>query len=152
MHVVNTTSHVERSKGTSRWRDTATPWLQAYVHNSLGWLDRSMGDIDGAETHHRTALGLTKQRLGRFERLAFAGNVRGLSGVALSRGDAAESARLSGAASSAKDPNTNTPRYSTLLHDQVLADARAALGDEKFEAAFADGAAAGLDYVSDLLP
>ncbi len=127
-------------------------WLQAYVHNSIGWLDTSVGDLEGAENQHRTGLELTKDRSFRFERLAFAGNVRGLAGVSLVRGDATESARLSGAASSVKDPNTNTPRYSTLLHKQVMADARAALGDEKFDAAFAEGAAAGLDYVSALAP
>ncbi len=127
-------------------------WLQAYVHNAIGWLERSVGDLEAAETQHRMGLELTKERSFRFERLAFAGNVRGLAGIALARGEAAESARLSGAASSAKDPNTNTPRYSTLLHKQVMADARTALGDEKFEAAFEEGAAAGLDYVSSLVP
>ena len=64
-----------------------------------------------------------------------------LAGLAAAQGSYVECARLAGAAQALRDEMGYVLRwpYETQLRDADLAAARAAIGDDEFEAAFADG-------------
>jgi predicted ATPase/class 3 adenylate cyclase len=121
-------------------------WITALIQNTLGWHAQARGDLDEASALHRdTYASVAAEPLTERRRQMQACALRGLAGVSLARGDAAQAARLSGAASLSPEPWTNCSQLAWILHLNVLAKEREALGEDAFEAAWAEGRATGLE-------
>ncbi|PZG17295.1 AfsR/SARP family transcriptional regulator [Nonomuraea aridisoli] len=111
----------------------------------LGYLTELRGDADAAMRLHLEALGLAR-KVGDPATTVFA--VEGAAAAASPE----QAARLLGLADAARRHN-QTPAGLSERHDidRAASRARAALGDEAFEAAYAQGAAGKLDDVEKLL-
>jgi predicted ATPase/DNA-binding SARP family transcriptional activator len=114
----------------------AIPQLEATVASGLGFLAELEGDAEGALALHRRALEVVR-RSGDRPVMALA--VEGLAGVAALTGQPERAAVLLGAAAALR-PAPLAPGERDDV-DRIAAAARAALGDERFEAARRRGAA-----------
>ena len=119
------------------------PWLAGRANHHLGELARRRGDRANADDLHHEALS-QRARAGLLPGVAE--SLEALAGLAAAQESAAEAARLFGAASTLRDSMglsrwpADQPAY-----DADVAASRGALGDEAFQAAWAEGAALGAD-------
>ncbi|MEU9023353.1 BTAD domain-containing putative transcriptional regulator [Actinomadura sp. NPDC048394] len=104
----------------------------------LGWIAAAEGDAARARELFLEALSISSDHpIFTYQ----AGAAVGLGGAALAEGDAERAARLVGVAALLRGPQVPGDADA----ERVEADARAALGDARYEAAFAEGAALGRD-------
>jgi predicted ATPase/class 3 adenylate cyclase len=108
----------------------------ALTTSLLGCLARAVGDLDGALARHATSLPVGAE-LG--DPVVLCSNLEGIAAVCAVRGDAATAARLLGAASTLVAARAE--RGAADLHslEDARGQARAALGDAAFDAAYAEG-------------
>ncbi|MWA01910.1 tetratricopeptide repeat protein [Actinomadura sp. LD22] len=104
----------------------------------LGWVATAEGDAARARELFGEALSISSDHpVFTYQAEAAAG----LGGAALAEGDAERAARLAGVAALLRGPQIPADADAA----QIEAGARAALGDARYEAAFAEGAALGRD-------
>jgi predicted ATPase/DNA-binding CsgD family transcriptional regulator len=120
--------------------DARWPLRQSRVAGLYGLITRAEGDVASAERFFHEALAAQYEGGWRPDVVH---SLEGLAGIASVNESFAECARLAGAGQSIRDELGYVLRwpYEQKLLDADLAAARAALGDEEFDAAFEEGRA-----------
>ena len=115
---------------------------------NLGWVLRAEHDLDGARSRFEEAL-RTGRRIGR--KSVMAGAINGLACLATDLGDWHRAAVLHGAAQALNDQmGVQLQGLEDRYRQESLDQARAALGDQQAQRAYACGMALSLDQVIDL--
>jgi tetratricopeptide (TPR) repeat protein len=123
-------------------------WQAVHLSVNLGEVQRAEGDVDGARSTWQAAL-RTCRRNGNI--LWMADACHGLALLAGDAGDWRRAAVLHGAAQALRDRIGGPWEQSTARQrEDRLGQARAHLGDEQLERAYAQGMALSLDQVFDL--
>jgi len=114
-------------------------WSIASALVNLGRVARARGDTGQALALYQESLGLTRTE---GDRQWLAATLEGVAAVAATGGQPGRAARLLGAAAAARAA-AGTPLWlpDRADHDRTMAAARAALGDDAFAAAWAEGQA-----------
>ncbi|MCC6189407.1 MAG: helix-turn-helix domain-containing protein [Anaerolineales bacterium] len=116
------------------------PWGIATANANLGEIALDQADWQTAAGHYRAALAAL-QPTGSQWYLAL--SLVGVAGVAAARGEPGRAARLLGVVEAlVKDVDGRIPVVDRWLYDRFLAQARALLNRDEFEAALAEGRAA----------
>ncbi|HEX8007330.1 MAG TPA: tetratricopeptide repeat protein, partial [Trebonia sp.] len=116
---------------------------------NLGWVLRAEHDLDGARSRFSEAL-RTGRRIG--SKRGMAGAIDGLASLATDLGDWHRAAMLHGAAQALIDQTgVQIEGLDDRYHQESLGQARAALGDEQFQRAYAFGKTLSLDQVIELI-
>jgi predicted ATPase/transcriptional regulator with XRE-family HTH domain/Tfp pilus assembly protein PilF len=124
-------------------RDLGDKWGLTYALNTLGDIARDQGDYARATALYEESLVLIQQVR---DHLSLAACVEGLAAVAVLRGQPARAVQLYGAAATRRETNeTPLPPADRAVHDRLLCEACAALGDRRFDEAWALGRALTLD-------
>ena len=121
-------------------------WEHVYISLNLGEVQRAEGDLDGARSTWEAAL-RTSRRNGDNICMAYA--ILGLACLAGDAGDWHRAAVLHGAAQAFRD-RTGSPWGEARDRQDSLDQARAHMGDEQLEQAYAQGMALSLDKALDL--
>jgi non-specific serine/threonine protein kinase len=126
------------------------PWLMGYALASLGKIARAEGDLARAAALYTESLTLRWERVG--DKVGIAGSLRGLASIASLSGVYDRAARLYGAAEAVREAiAAPAPRHHS-LSEQAMANARSALGEAAFMAAWNRGRALSLtDAVAEAL-
>jgi predicted ATPase/DNA-binding XRE family transcriptional regulator len=115
---------------------------------NLGWVLRAEHDLDGARSRFSEAL-QTSRRIG--SNRGMAGALEGLASLATDLGDWHRAAVLHGAAQALIDQTgVQVEELDDRYRQESLGQARAALGDEQVQRAYARGMALSLDRVIDV--
>jgi predicted ATPase/class 3 adenylate cyclase len=137
-------AHLEQAQAAMQ----ATGSPSHHVVVNLGWVLRQGGDPQGALARFEEGLRLSR-RLGERSGLAYA--TLGLACVAADLGDSHRAAELHGAAQALSDRTGEPWQHPEAGYRQrSLEEARASLGEQRFERAYARGMALGLDQALDL--
>ncbi len=124
-------------------RDLGDKWGLTYALNTLGDIARDQGDYARANTLYEESLVLIQQVR---DHLSLAACLEGLAAVAVLQGQPARAVKLYGAAATRRETNeTPLPPADRADYDRLLCDARAALGDRRFDEVWALGRARTLD-------
>jgi predicted ATPase/DNA-binding CsgD family transcriptional regulator len=126
-------------EGIARFRDRGDEWSQAMLTHDLAYVAQAERDPAGAAALFEISLTIW-QKLGNTRGVASC--LAGLAGIAVLRGAPERAARLYGAADAARQTGGGVvePTDRT-VHDGGIADARAALGEDAYAAAWAAGRA-----------
>jgi predicted ATPase/class 3 adenylate cyclase len=123
-------------------------WEYAVLQGNLGDVLRAEGDLDGARSAFEAALRISR-RNGRNNGMAYA--IRGLAYLAGDAGDWDRAAKLHGVAQAFLDRTGNAwQKLDARDRRDSLDQARAHLGDEQLERAYAQGLALSLQKALDL--
>ncbi|MBV9323467.1 MAG: helix-turn-helix domain-containing protein [Chloroflexi bacterium] len=124
--------------------------IEAYQLSDLGNVACRLGDLARAATLHRRALGL-KYSLGDHRRIAI--SLEDMAALAVAEGRMERAARLLGAATELRAAiGTPRPVPERMTTERTSSEARAALGEEDWAAAFATGRSLPLaEIISDAL-
>jgi predicted ATPase/transcriptional regulator with XRE-family HTH domain/Tfp pilus assembly protein PilF len=118
------------------------------LSENLGWVVRAEHDPDGARSRFEEAL-RTSRRIG--SKRAMAGAINGLASLATDRSDWHRAAVLHGASQALQDQTgVQRGKLDYRYRQDSLGQARAALGDERVDLAYACGMALSLGQVIDL--
>jgi tetratricopeptide (TPR) repeat protein len=121
-------------------REAGDDWLLALPLRSLGVVTLKQGDAERAETYLKESLLLSVRRSGEEYFVAQALEV--LATIAAGRSDHLKAAHLYGAAEALReDMGSSILPYDVAEQERGMAAAREALGEEGFEAAWAEGEA-----------
>jgi predicted ATPase/class 3 adenylate cyclase/Tfp pilus assembly protein PilF len=123
-------------------------WERARIAQNLGWVLLAENDPDGARSTFHAALRISRRN---GDNLLMADAIRGLAYLAGDAGNWHQAAVLHGAAQAIRD-RTGCPWqvYEARWRQDSLDQARAHLGDEQLERAYAQGMALSLDKALDL--
>jgi predicted ATPase/class 3 adenylate cyclase len=123
-------------------------WEADFIPLNLGKVLRAEGDLDGARSMLQAGLRISRRN---GDNVQMAGAIRGLACLAGDAGDWHQAAVLHGAAQAFRD-RTGCPwqPHDVLGRQDSLDQARAHLGDEQQEQAYAQGMALSLDKALDL--
>ncbi len=125
------------------WHDLKSHRRVALAHLHLGEVARAQGDYPGAATHYRQNLAIRRE-LGDAQRPTI--GLMELVIVAQACGQAEVAARLLGAAEAMRDWRALGLRADEIAeYEAAIAGVRSALGEDRFAAAWAAGAALSLD-------
>jgi predicted ATPase/DNA-binding SARP family transcriptional activator len=125
-------------------RGMIAPQGRALIEGSCGYLAAATGDVAGAAAHHEVAMALA---LRSNDAPVIAMVVVGIADLALHRGEPRRAAVLLGAS----DGVRGAKDLSMLDYVRLEAEVRAALGEDDFAAAYAEGHATTIDTVRDLV-
>jgi tetratricopeptide (TPR) repeat protein len=127
------------------WSEVGDSYNIAVAQRELGHIARAQGEHDEALAHYRISLDLLR---GLGDRYEAARVLEGLASLAVARGNPRQAARVLGSAHTLHRAIGATIRpVDGPEHHPTVARAREALGDEGFEAAFAEGRAASMDEI-----
>jgi predicted ATPase/DNA-binding XRE family transcriptional regulator len=123
-------------------------WERAYISLSLGWVLRAERDPDSARSTFQAALRISRRN---GDTVSMADAIRGLACLAGDAGDWHQAAALHGVAQAFRD-RTDCPWqiHEARRRQDSLDQARAHLGDQQLERAYAQGMALSLDQALDL--
>ena len=126
-------------EGIARFRDRGDEWSEAMLTHDLAYVAQADRDAAGAAARFEVSLRIW-HKLGNTRGVASC--LAGLAGIAVLRGAPERAARLYGAADAARQAGGGVvePTDRT-VHDGAIAEARAALGEAAYAAAWAAGRA-----------
>ena len=126
-------------EGIARFHDRGDEWSEAMLTHDLAYVAQVEGSPAGAATLFGVSLALW-QKLGNTRGVASC--LAGLAGIAVLQGAPERAARLYGAAEAARQAGGGVVEPTDrAVHDGSIAEARAALGETAYAAAWAAGRA-----------
>ena len=134
-----------RALDLARGPDVAQQQLHAVTATALGYLAGAAGELDAASAWHAEALAAARSTA---DAPVIAGALAGLADLALREGDPERSAGLLGASLGIRGALDRSA-----VEEQAVAEqARALLGDARYDAAYQRGQGATLDTLATLVP
>lgn len=130
------------------WRAAGAEVDTAGAYRELGHVARSQGDHHRAATLYRASLDLLREAS---DRRQIGQVLEGVAALSTAQGQFPQAARILGAADAIR-LTFGAPWVERQIHEPTIAKTRKALGDQAFEAAFAQGREMSLDETMSLVP
>lgn len=140
-----TEAHQLSEEAVTRYREIGINWLIAWHLSILARVEAQLGNYDKARQHYEELLPLFREV---DDKDLTAVILEGLAGIVIAQGEDAWAARLLGAAKSQRQ-SSGIPLSPTehLVYESAGAAARTHLGEQAFNAAWAEGSAMTLEHV-----